>query len=111
MNIVAPQIQEQCRGKRAVIVGGTPRAERLPALKAAFGFASLEWAPSGNERRVGNVVSRMETGGVDMVIVLRNFVEHKVTNRLRAAKGSTRLVWAETYSVTSIAGALAKKWP
>jgi hypothetical protein len=111
VNIVSPQVQAQCRGKRAIIVGGDPRNERLPTLKAAFGFDSLEWAPSGNERRVGNVVARMEGGGVDLIIALKGFIEHKVALRLRSAKGNTPIVWADTYSVTSIAGALAKRGP
>ena len=40
------------RGKRALIVGGSPREERRLALEKAFAFDELEWADIDGPRRV-----------------------------------------------------------
>lgn len=91
-------------GKKAVIVGGEPRAERLKRLEEAFRFSELEWldkAHSGGA--IDSIVERMRSGSLDMVIALRAFSSHKLTDKLFANQCETcRLVLADTYGVTQV---------
>lgn len=92
-------------GKTAVIVGGDPRPERVTRLKKAFRFASLDWIdnPTGAGRGVDSLVQRMHNGTVDVVIVLRAFSSHKVSDKVFANRCEGCLVvLADTYGVNQV---------
>ncbi|MCB9508159.1 MAG: hypothetical protein H6697_10930 [Myxococcales bacterium] len=91
-------------GRRAVIVGGEPRPQRIDALQRAFRFESVEWiANSEGLRRVQSLVSRMKSGSVDIVICLRAFSSHKVYDAIfDATDVQADRVLADTYGVTQV---------
>ena len=65
------------RGKRAVMVGGSPRELNRARLEKTFGFAELDWMPAEFRRNsLQTVRDGVRNGGVDIVILLRSFVGH-----------------------------------
>ncbi|MFZ4580835.1 MAG: hypothetical protein ACOYOB_20830 [Myxococcota bacterium] len=93
------------RGKRAVILGGDGRQERIPRLKERFDFAVLEWPamPEGSPRAVQTEVKKLKSGKYDIAIVLQRFIGHSVTDKVFALKvpGLT-VVLAEGYGTGQI---------
>lgn len=93
------------RGKRAVIVGGEPRAQRVEAIQQAFGFADVQWVPKTDKgaRKVQALVERMKNGTIDLVICLRAFSSHKLYDAVfDVAEPQCERVLADTYGVTQI---------
>jgi hypothetical protein len=93
------------RGKRGAIVGGEPRQERRERLQEVFGFDSLEWLPNPTRgiRRVHALTQQMRAGSLDLVIVLRAFVGHGVSDKVFGAETpSCRTILAENYGVTQV---------
>ncbi len=93
------------RGKIACIVGGSPRPERVARLREAFGFAELQWL-SGSEKRgaaLDSLVQKMRHGTVDMVIILRAFSTHKVSDKVFGLEVSPcARVLADSYGVQQV---------
>lgn len=92
-------------GRSAVIVGGAPRPERVARLHEEFGFASLEWIDnaSGAGKRLDSLLERMRHGSVDMVIMMRAFSSHTLTDATFGLKDrACDLVLADTYGVTQV---------
>ncbi len=93
------------RGKIACIVGGSPKPERLTRLRDAFGFAELQWL-SGSEKRgaaLDSLVQKMRHGTVDMVIVLRAFSTHKMSDKVFGLEVSPcARVLADSYGVQQV---------
>ena len=92
-------------GRSAVIVGGDPRPERVARLQEEFGFASLEWIDnaSGAGKRLDSLLERMRHGTVDMVIMMRAFSSHTLTDATFGLKDrACDLVLADTYGVTQV---------
>ena len=94
-------------GRTAMLIGGDPRAERIPRLLEMFRFASVEWVPSESRgtRRLDAVVAKMESGTVDVVIVLRAHSKHTITERIFAARKSAPdcfVVLADNFGETQI---------
>jgi len=91
--------------KVAVIVGGDPRPERRERIREAFRFAEVEWLPDATRgtRQAQALTQRMQAGSVDLVIVLRAFTSHKVSDMLFGVRdpACTRVL-ADSYGVTQI---------
>jgi hypothetical protein len=64
------------RDRRAVLVGGSPRDSYQRRLQQVFGFASLDWV-DGEVRRIRNLGRSIEHGGLDLVLIVRQFTSHK----------------------------------
>ena len=93
------------RGKRAVLVGGDGRQERLPQLQERFGFASLEWPdlPKNAPGKVSKLVQRVKADNFDVVICLQQFVSHSVTEQLFPLKRQgVKVVLASGYGAVQI---------
>lgn len=93
------------RGKVAMIVGGEPRPERLVRLKSTFGFGELDWLQGIDKggRSVDSLVQKMRNGTVDMVIVLRAFSSHKVSEKIFGVEEPQCVrVLADTYGVNQV---------
>ena len=92
------------RGQRAVIVGGDPRPDRVERLRDVFGFASLDWLEDATSaRRLDALLQRMRNGSVDVVIVLRAFSSHRLSDAVFAANDTPCLrVLADTYGVHQV---------
>ena len=93
------------KGKVAVIVGGEPRQERLVRLRSTFGFCELDWLQGVDKggRSVDSLVQKMRNGTVDLVIVLRAFSSHKVSDKIFGVEDPqcTRVL-ADTYGVNQV---------
>ena len=77
-------------GRRAVMLGGSPRETNRARLEQEFRFAELVWDPAEHKRNVlQRLRDRIRSGGVDLVIVLRRFVGHDTDDVVvRACKDS-----------------------
>ena len=75
-----PKAFEQLKGKRVVIIGGSPREEVRSDLESFFQMAELSWEScQGKEPQVlERVEQRIKSRGVDVVIELTRFVGHHV---------------------------------
>ncbi len=71
------------RGRRALMLGGTPSEPSRAAIAATFELSSLEWC-SADPRRVGATAQRVSRGGFDLVIV-NKFVRHRDSMRVADA--------------------------
>ncbi len=71
------------RGKRALMLGGTPCGRSRAAIAATFELASLEWC-SADPRRVGATAQRVARGGFDLVFV-NKLVRHRDSTRVMEA--------------------------
>jgi|GEM_PF-1832879 len=92
------------RGKRAVIVGGDPRPDRVERLREVFGFEQLEWAEDATSaRRLDALVQRMRNGAFDVVVVLRAFSSHRLSDAVFGEDAAPCLrVLADTYGVHQV---------
>lgn len=70
------------RGKVAVLVGGDRREKTEDRVRDAFGFAAVDWDSGWQPRRVGALQRRIQSGGVDIVILLARFLSHKTWDAL-----------------------------
>lgn len=93
----------ETRGRRVVIVGGDPRPERAARLRAAFEFADVEWIEGNTTRKIDGLKERMRSGSLDLVVVLRAFNSHKVSDAIFGVKSETCVaVLADGYGVTQV---------
>jgi hypothetical protein len=73
------------RGRKAVMIGGDVREEKRKSLQQIFEFDSLEWIPYEKARpaMLGSLEQRVVNRGMDLVLILKEFVGHHVSERLR----------------------------
>jgi hypothetical protein len=73
------------RGRRAVMIGGDVREEKRKSLQQIFEFDSLEWVPYEKARpaMLSSLEQRVANRGMDLVLILKEFVGHHVSERLR----------------------------
>jgi hypothetical protein len=85
---------DRVRGRRAVLLGGEPREPARQRLHDTFEFGDLEWVPADNPRRLDSLVERVSLEKVDLVLVLQNWIAHKVSNKLIDACKHSGVPWA-----------------
>jgi hypothetical protein len=73
------------RDRHALIIGGDVREDRRRALEALFDFEELEWVPYESSRpaMLKSIEQRIRSGGMDLVLILKEFVGHAVSGSLR----------------------------
>ncbi len=73
------------RGRRALMIGGAVREDARKSLQQTFEFEELEWEPYEGSRpaALNSLEQRVKNRGMDMVLILKNFVGHSVSERLR----------------------------
>ncbi len=73
------------RGRKALLVGGAVREDARRSLEQTFEFDELEWEPYESSRPAAlkSLEQRVKNQGVDFVLILKDFVGHSVTDRLR----------------------------
>jgi hypothetical protein len=96
------------RGRDAVIVGGDQREPNRVRLERAFELRSLEWLESPGPRKVEALVSRIQRGTVDIVVLLKGLVDHKQSEPVIAAAKASNVAWAlaEGYGITAVKASL-----
>ena len=72
-------------GRRAVMIGGSVREDVRKTLQRLFEFDRLDWEPYEDAKpaALDSLEQRVRNHGVDLVLILRSFVGHHVTERLR----------------------------
>lgn len=80
----------QVEGKRAILVGGSPREVSRHRLQEAFRLGKLDWV-DGEVRRVDSVTERIRSGGLDLVLLVGRFLSHKVSKKVLHACKSRKI--------------------
>ncbi len=73
------------RGKRVIMVGGSRRAEAERRICDTFEPLEFEWMEMERDRkpeRAKSICRRIEHGNVDLVILLKRFVNHSTSGRI-----------------------------
>ncbi len=73
------------QGRRALMIGGSVREDVRRTLQRLFEFQKLDWEPYEDAKpaALDSLEQRVRTHGVDLVILLRSFIGHGVSDRLR----------------------------
>lgn len=100
------------RGRRAVMVGGSPREPNRVRLEGAFGFAELDWMPAEFRRNSLQAVrDRVRAGGVDLVLILRSLVGHDADQVILPACREMDVAWVSVeqgYGVARVRQAIER---
>ena len=94
----------QTEGKVVVILGGDPRPEAKDRIAEAFRFREVTWETT-DSRRVQSVRERVLRHSVDMVVLLRQLLSHKVSEAITPAcnQAGVPFVVVDTgYGVTQV---------
>jgi hypothetical protein len=75
------------QGRRALMVGGSVREDVRKTLQRLFEFDRLDWEPYEDAKpaALDSLEQRVRNRGVDLVLLLRSFIGHHVSDRLRPA--------------------------
>jgi hypothetical protein len=73
------------KGLRAIMIGGDIREDKRRSLQAVFEFDDLEWVPyeSARPAMLKSIEQRVRNHGMDLVLILKEFVGHHVSESLR----------------------------
>ncbi len=73
------------QGLRALMIGGSVREDVRRTLQRLFDFDRLDWEPYEDAKPavLDSLEQRVRNHGVDLVILLRSFIGHQVSDRLR----------------------------
>lgn len=100
------------QNRDAIMVGGSPREPNRARLEAAFRFASLEWVGTeGRRTPLMAVRNCVESGGIDLIIILRDFIGHNADQIILPACRAHGVDWAHVrhgYGVAQIKQAIER---
>ncbi len=101
----------QTKGRKAVMIGGAAREDARRTLQQFFEFHDLEWEPYEGTRPalMKSLEQRVKNRGVDLVLILKEFVAHHVPERLRPLceeSGIPCLMVEHGYGANQVAEAL-----
>lgn len=100
------------RGRKALLVGGSPRETARLRLEQAFVFDSLEWEPTEFRRNsLQSVKARVLGGKIDLVIILGRFVGHDADDIILPAAREAGVDWVHVdhgYGVVRIRRAIER---
>ena len=73
------------QGKRALMIGGSVREDVRKTLERLFDFDRLDWEAYEDSKpaALDSLEQRVRNHGVDLVLLLRSFIGHSVSERLR----------------------------
>jgi hypothetical protein len=73
------------QGLRALMIGGSVREDVRRTLQRLFDFDKLDWEPYEDAKPavLDSLEQRVRHRGVDLVLILKSFIGHHVTDRLR----------------------------
>ncbi len=99
--VVPDDVVAWTRGKSAVLIGGDRVSvnDSLQQTLDALELTDHRWETGHQVRRVGSVADQVRAGGVDLVVIFRQFISHKVSEQLVPACKSTdgvSMVWVES---------------
>lgn len=97
------------RGRRALLVGGDRTNAAVDQTLDALELAELRRESGKRVRRVESMAEQVKAGTVDLVLFIRGFISHKVTELLLPAckAGDVEVVWVDDgYGAAAIVRAL-----
>ena len=99
------------KGKKALMIGGAAREDARRTNQQFFEFSELEWEPYESTRPalMKSLEQRVKNRGIDLVLILKEFVAHHVPERLRPLceeSGIPCLMVEHGYGANQIAEAL-----
>lgn len=96
-------------GKRALIVGGDKRGEAQARVLAGLQLKSLDWETGEGVRRASSTAERCKNGSFDLVIFLKRFISHKLTDQVFPSCGpAVEVLWVEQgYGLSAIVRAMS----
>jgi hypothetical protein len=105
------QLIAQTRGQRVLMIGGSAREDARRTLRQFFEFEELDWEPYEGTRPalMKSLEQRVRNRGVDVVLILKEFVAHHVPERLRPLcqeSGIPCLMVEHGYGANQVAEAL-----
>lgn len=73
------------KGRRVLMIGGSAREDMRRTLERVFEFDELDWENYEGTRpaMLDSLEARVRNHGVDLVLILKNFIGHHVPERLR----------------------------
>jgi hypothetical protein len=73
------------KGRRVLMIGGSAREDMRRTLQRVFLFDELDWENYEGTRpaMLDSLEARVRNHGVDLVLILKNFIAHHVPERLR----------------------------
>lgn len=73
------------KGRRVLMIGGSAREDIRRSLQRVFSFDELDWENYEGTRpaMLDSLEQRVRNHGVDLVLILKNFIGHHVPERLR----------------------------
>ncbi len=86
--------REAVASMRVVMYGGSPREDARVKLERTLGIGSLEWPDSDRPRRVDALAQRIASGSVDLLLIVRSYVQHKDASKLIDAARASGTRWA-----------------
>jgi hypothetical protein len=101
----------QTRGRKVLMIGGAAREDARRTLHQFFEFDELEWEPYEGTRPalMKSLEQRVRNRGIDLLLILKEFVAHHVPERLRPLcqeSGIPCLMVEHGYGANQIAEAL-----
>jgi len=102
---------EYTRGKRCAVVGGDNRNGARRKLRDAFELESLTWESGWDHRRVASLVESIQAGNIDLVLLIRRFIKHKVSEVVIPACKEAGVIFvpvANGYGTRSIQGEIER---
>jgi hypothetical protein len=105
------ELISQTKGRKAVMIGGAAREDARRTLRQFFEFDELDWEPYEGTRPalMKSLEQRVKNRGVDLVLILKEFVAHHVPERLRPLceeSGIPCLMVEHGYGANQVAEAL-----
>ncbi|WZO98550.1 hypothetical protein EP7_000130 [Isosphaeraceae bacterium EP7] len=101
----------QTRGKDVLMIGGAVREDARRSLQRVFEFDELDWEPyeAARPAMLSSLEERIRNRTVDYVLILKEFVSHSVSGRLRPLceeHGIPCLMIEHGYGASQVAEAL-----
>ncbi len=105
------ELISQTKGRKAVMIGGAAREDARRTLRQFFEFDELDWEPYESTRPalMKSLEQRVKNRGVDLVLILKEYVAHHVPERLRPLceeSGIPCLMVEHGYGANQVAEAL-----
>ncbi|HUG89470.1 MAG TPA: hypothetical protein VML55_01465 [Planctomycetaceae bacterium] len=105
---------EFTRGQKALMIGGARREDVRQQLFELFKFERLEWEDYEGTKpaKLRSLEQRIRNGGLDLVLILKSFISHHVSEKLRplCEQNETECLMVEHgYGAAQIAQALRKR--
>lgn len=75
----------EVRGRRVIMLGGTPREHARQRIHDALALSDLQWPTIDRMQVLDNLCRSIRAGTIDLVIILQSFASHRMTDKVVVA--------------------------